>query len=84
MSDRSGFFHRAWRAMKDQIVQAVPPDDQFCEFECPYQRCLIETTGSCEIRPRQTLVILRTSLVSAGEAWVSTTPAGPAEPARVA
>ena len=84
MKDRTRFFSRWWRMAKDQIAQPVPPDDQFCEFECRYKRCLLETKGSCEIRPGQTLVILRTTLASSGGAWVSSTASGPTAPARVA
>jgi hypothetical protein len=84
MNDRTGFFSRLWRMAKDQIAQPVPPDDQFCEFQCPYKRCLLETTGSCEIRPRNALVILSTTLVSSGGAWLTSTAAGQAAPARIA
>ena len=84
MKDRTGFVSRLWRMAKDQIAQPVPPEDQFCEFQCPYKRCLLETTGSCEIRPGQTLVVLRTTLTSSGGAWVSSAATGPVPPARVA
>ena len=51
-----------WRAVMNKIVQDVPREDSFCEFECKQLRCTLETTGVCDIHPNLDLV--KASLVT--------------------
>lgn len=46
----SGFFARARRWLKDQIVREVPPDDALCEFDCRKEQCFYDEWATCERR----------------------------------
>jgi hypothetical protein len=46
----SGFFARALRWLKDQIVREVPPEDALCEFDCRKAQCLYGEWAACERR----------------------------------
>ena len=43
-------FKRAWDWVKDQIVQEVPKDTAFCEFDCRKQECTLGEWETCEER----------------------------------
>ncbi len=69
MTIKQGSLNLIWRSIKDQIVQPVPQEMQFCEFHCPYQRCKREATGSCEFIPRQNVVFIRPAPAMARPQW---------------
>ena len=60
-----------WNVLMKRIVQDVPRESSFCEFECKRMRCTLETTGTCDIHPNL-------SLVTAGLVTVMTAPPTPA------
>lgn len=50
-SDSShGFFARAWRWLKDEIVREVPPEHAVCEFDCRKDQCVYSEWATCEYR----------------------------------
>jgi len=46
-----------WCGIMQKIVQDVPDEVRFCEFECNRMRCTLETTGTCDIHPNLSLVM---------------------------
>jgi len=46
-----------WNAVMERIVQDVPSEMAFCEFQCHRLRCTLETTGTCDIHPNLSLVM---------------------------
>lgn len=73
MPHTPGFFKHLWHSVKNQIVQPVPPDLQFCEFHCPYKQCKLAVTGSCEFLPIQALVLIQPAHALTGPRWIMTT-----------
>jgi hypothetical protein len=63
-----GLITRVWSSVKEQIVQPVPQDLQFCEFYCSLKQCTLEVSGRCEIRPRPVLVLIKPT-ASARPPW---------------
>ena len=45
-----GFFARAWRWIKGQMVGEVPPKDALCEFDCRKEQCMHDEWATCERR----------------------------------
>jgi hypothetical protein len=85
MPHRPGFVARPWNWLKDQIVQPVPPEIQFCEFSCSRRQCTLEVSGWCEIRPRPALVLIKPAAGAAPAHWASRPAASAAvSPIRVA
>jgi hypothetical protein len=42
---------RKWRVwLKDQFIGDVPPEDDFCEFECDKTQCSLDPWEHCEGR----------------------------------
>lgn len=37
-------FHKLWQWIKNQLIQDVPEDTAFCEFDCRNKECL---SGKC-------------------------------------
>ena len=78
MPHNQGFFNLLWHSVKNQIAQPVPQELQFCEFQCPYQHCKLEATGSCEILPTQAFVVIQLPAPAvAGPQWAPTGTDGP-------
>ena len=48
-----------WRALKNRIVEDVPEEAAFCEFQCHRMRCTLETTDTCDIHPNLSLLTPR-------------------------
>jgi hypothetical protein len=85
MSQRPGFVARLWNSLKDQIVQPVPQEIQFCEFSCKRKQCSLEVSGWCEIRPRPALFLIKSAPGTAHPQWPRRPAAGaPENPAHVA
>jgi hypothetical protein len=59
MPNSLGSLNLLWRAVKEQIAQDVPQGIEFCEFECTRKQCTLELTGTCDIRPRQALILIK-------------------------
>lgn len=85
MSQRPGFAARLWNSLKDQIVQPVPREIQFCEFHCTRKQCTLEVSGWCEIRPRPALILIKSASGTVHPRWAHGRAADvPANPAHVA
>jgi len=41
---------RAWRWIKNQIIQDVPKESALCEFDCRKGQCTIKEWETCERR----------------------------------
>ena len=76
-----------WNSFKAQIIQEVPRELDYCQFECRRVRCMMEETGSCDLLPRQSQMLIMPSpsvaAVSAATAAIEAAHAFPA-PAQVA
>lgn len=68
MANSPGFVQRVWSSIKEEIAQPVPQELQFCEFECPFEHCQLETKGSCEFLPYG-LVPIQPAQVAARSDW---------------
>lgn len=77
MPQNQGFLNLLWRSVKDQIVQPVPQELQFCEFHCPYKQCKLEATGSCELLPAQAFVRIQPATPIARTQWALAATDGP-------
>jgi len=80
MANSRAFLSSFWNRVKTQVVQPVPQQIQFCQFQWPHRACVLEAGGACnlralDIRPHQTLVVLRAAAASTGGAWPSEMPA---------
>jgi hypothetical protein len=77
MDDMRSKLKMWWTSFKSQIVQEVPRDLDFCQFECHRAQCTLELTGSCDIRPQQgllpqqSLVLIRPALAAAANVCAS-------------
>lgn len=76
MSSNISFFKSLWKSVKGQIVQDVPQGIEFCEFQCPWQQCTLELTGTCDIRPQPDLVFIRPAAASDRPEWAKGPSAG--------
>ena len=45
-------FSRLWQWLKNKIVQEVPEDDGWCEFDCKKLQCSMGDWENCENRLR--------------------------------
>jgi len=50
MPESENSVKRAWRWVKDQIVQDVPEDSALCAFDCSKDQCTLEEWETCERR----------------------------------
>ncbi len=71
MSHSLGFLGQLWNSVKNQIVQPVPQELQFCEFYCTRRRCSLEVSGRCEIRPQPLLVLIKSTTASRPPEWAN-------------
>jgi hypothetical protein len=51
----------AWRLLLDGLIQSVPEEDAFCEFDCRRRQCLLSEWMTCERRLRAVAAQLRFS-----------------------
>lgn len=54
MRHSQGLIKYLWHSFAHHIVQPVPEELYFCEFECRFRRCRLGLTGQCEIAQRMT------------------------------
>jgi hypothetical protein len=66
-----GFFQHLWHSFKDQIVQPVPQEILFCEFDCPFQHCRREATGHCELLPYAAPVLIQPAQAVVRPQWAT-------------
>jgi hypothetical protein len=51
----------AWRLLLDGLIQSVPEEDAFCEFDCRRRQCLLREWMTCERRLQAVAAQLRFS-----------------------
>ena len=53
-SNRQGvsYFYRSWQWLKNKIIQEVPEDCGWCEFDCEKLQCSMGDWEDCENRLR--------------------------------
>ena len=42
-----------WQRLRNQIVQTVPEDSEFCEYDCRKSKCTLEEWEGCARRLNQ-------------------------------